>query len=145
MTLPVFVYVRKPKLLQLKKTDVHLRDLSAAQLATVLSGLISSITPLQLFKIGGEVLQVGMPSIMSLPFHLRVYLHAHLHPFACLILQIRKSITFQWKQQTAGARGELDMHKKLDMVSREGSAERVWKTRLLQILQTGWMCFSMPS
>ena len=49
--------LRKPKLLQVKRAQLHLRDLSAAQLAAVISGLMPRLTPLQLLKIGGEILQ----------------------------------------------------------------------------------------
>ncbi|CAE7206687.1 unnamed protein product [Symbiodinium sp. CCMP2592] len=96
----------KPKLLQVKRAQLHLSDLSGPQLATVLSGVVPELTPLRLLKLGGE------------------------------IVQVRKSISEQWKQQTAGRKDNTDLDAKIDMVKKEASAERVWKQRLFTIFDT---------
>ncbi|OLP85907.1 hypothetical protein AK812_SmicGene33060, partial [Symbiodinium microadriaticum] len=98
---------RKPKLLQVKRAQLHLRDLSAAQLAAVISGLMPRLTPLQLLKIGGE------------------------------ILQVRQSLTTQWKQQSSKS-SDAHMQEKLDMMKRENGAERLWKSRLLELVRSEW-------
>ncbi|CAE7628547.1 unnamed protein product [Symbiodinium necroappetens] len=98
---------KKPKLLQVKRAQLHLRDLSAAQLAAVISGLMPRLTPLQLLKIGGE------------------------------ILQARQSLTTQWKQQSIKT-SDAHMQEKLDMMKRENGAERLWKSRLLELVRSEW-------
>ena len=54
---------------EVKKTHIHLKDFTSAQVATILSGLLPEITPLRLLKIGGEVVQATWHSfcILYLP------------------------------------------------------------------------------
>ena len=52
-------------------------------------------------------------------------------------LKVRRSITMQWKLQMSSTRSETDVAQKADMVKKEGSAERLWKSRLVTIIKTG--------
>ena len=49
---------RKPKKLELTKSMMHLRDLTASQLATVLTGLTGFLTQVSLLQLGGDCWQV---------------------------------------------------------------------------------------
>ena len=50
--------VRKPKRLQVRtRTQLHLKDLDAAQLATCTARVVPLLTPLKLMKLRGEALQ----------------------------------------------------------------------------------------
>ena len=128
----------------MKKTQLHLKDLTASQLGTVLAGFTPELTPLKLLKLGGEVLRVTLPLISNLIIVEALSMRFCHFPSpsysAACSCKVRKSMTHQWKQQSAGRSMDSDLDKKMTLVKREGSAERLWKTRLLQIFATLRMC-----
>ena len=119
-----------------QKTQLHLRDLSAAQLATVASGVLPSLTPLRLMKLGGRFCkQLGLVCRNALD-ESAVFLNM-LRPVARMPTQVRQSLSLQFKQQTASSKTETDMGLKMENMKKEHSAERIWKQRILQILDLG--------
>ena len=60
-----------------------------------------------------------------------------LRPVARMPTQVRQSLSLQFKQQTASSKTETDMGLKMENMKKEHSAERIWKQRILQILDLG--------
>ena len=54
-------YVKKPKKLLVPNSMVNLRDLTAAQLATAMTGLVRCFTAVTFLQLGGDCLQARSP------------------------------------------------------------------------------------